>query len=218
MKIGRLWVFYPIGLLGGLPALAQEQQLDCPPRAAPDARMFDPSSFMTLVGTYDFTVMSTWESSNGQQLHGVLELWPTDSLRRYHDPEYLRLEDSPEGWARYDYDSIIAWYSGVDRPLSGSTDVDFRELNAPDDTVRASGDPNHPLVVWQWNRLDFAPTRFGFVTLDRAFPYAEVEGYSSTGFWGRWDSSLGTLALVDDDGNKLPNPNGVYCARRRGSL
>lgn len=51
-----------------------------------------------------------------------------------------------------------------------------------------------------------------FPAHDGPMSWLEVDSLSEGGFWGRWDSDLGLISFVDEEGRILPNAHGTFCA------
>ena len=169
---------------------------ECSGRAPRGARMFTLADVDSIIGTFELTQITRTPPA-GRVVRGRLELWRQDSSRvlRFAAgpiPEALRRRHPERG-----------------RYLAGAFDAKPTDTSPWGERLR-SRDPARPGVILESGHL-----RMGEVDiLDGAGEDLEILWVTADGFGGRWQSDLGNGTLVDAAGRPLPDPAGVFCARR----
>jgi hypothetical protein len=194
----------------------------CPATAPSTARPFEPSQALELAGEFRLTLVSQWLDEAGRVAQGRLMLWPTDSLRRYHEPRFLTLYDStptPSGGVllratRVNMDSIVRWErSGDNGPLFGALEMDLDSVSAPAEDYLASRNPNQPGARLVGRDIRLTPPPLGVMQNDGSSTTLTIHATDTRGFYGRWTTDFG-FGRISRNGRIVPNPSGFFCAHR----
>jgi hypothetical protein len=177
--------FAPLSLHGqSADSLASDHPVpDCAARESGNARPFDKSRPEALVGRYELTMVSAWEEAAGRWSRGELEIWKT-SRGLVHAASDIDLDSLRVPGIPIDDSS--GWL--------GSGDLASRDTLSPG------------LVYLIPNFL------LGVLGHDGSMSWLEVDSLGDGGFWGRWDSDLGSISFVDEEGRIMTNPHGTFCA------
>lgn len=181
-----------------------------------DSKPFRSDESLALAGQYELTMISQWEDDRGKIVSGHIELWEPDTLFQHYEPSWYAKFDPKSGFRLLPRDSITSWVrSSGWRPLIGVIDLDLRALSLPASNRLQSRDPFEPGVRLEGSELRLAPLLLGFVQFDGNSTSLTVERTWGGGFSGRWKES--GWGVIVRNGRELPDPSGVFCARRVNS-
>jgi hypothetical protein len=162
--------------------------MDCSARNASDARPFNDSNPKMLEGVFDLNITSLWENERGRRAEGQMHL--------------LLAPDS------------LVYRIG---PIWGAADINLEAIHIPiDKELLSSRNPKSPGLLWSdyiWHGLVLSKV----VSTGGPTTWLEVEGVSSSGFWGEWKSDDSVVTILDEKGREIPYPHGLFCAVRSGT-
>lgn len=178
------------------------------------SKPFTPDQSLALAGQYELTMISQSEDDRGKVVRGQLQLWAPDTLFQHYEPSwYAKYDSKSPGLRVVAKDSITTWMRGSTwRPLIGVLDIDLHALSLPSSDRLQSRDPLDPGVRLEGSNLQVAPLRLGYVQFDGNSIALTIEHTWTGGFRGRWKESGWGVRVRD--GRELPDPSGIFCARR----
>jgi hypothetical protein len=155
--------------------------------APADARPFQLADSLALVGRFDLVMVTTNRPSR-QVARADLQLWSNPSSRQQ------RL--------------VQIGYGKGARPIAGVAKYpDGRSWNGAADQYTTVDNPATELLDSTLYLGSPDPT-------DAIYTALHLERISSTGFWGRFDTSDGFQITFDSTGQRLPEAAGIFCAIR----